>query len=41
MLIKINYQIIMILWDSVLLGGFELGDKVLDLFSADEIFVEL
>ena len=38
--IAIYYQIILILGDSVLLGGFELGDEVLDVFDVDEKIVE-
>ena len=41
MLIEISYKIILSLGDSVLLGGFELGYKVLDIFCVDEKFVEL
>ena len=41
MLISISYHIIMILGDSILLGVFELGDDVLDVYGVDEKFVEL
>ena len=35
MLIYIFYQIVLILGESVLLGGFELGDEVLDVYGVD------
>ena len=34
--IEISYQIMMIFGDSVLLGGFELGDEVFDVIGADK-----
>ena len=37
MLIGIYHQIILILGESVLLGGFELGDEVLDVFGANNL----
>ena len=40
MLIETSYHIIMILGDSVLLGGFEIGDEVLDAYGVDAKFVE-
>ena len=40
MLIETSYHIIMILGDSVLLGGFEIGDEVLDAYGVDTKFVE-
>ena len=40
MLISISYQVIPIIGDSVLLGGFETEDGVLVVFSVDKTFVE-
>ena len=40
MLIDIFYNIILILVHSVFLGGFELGDEVLDIYGVDAKFVE-
>ena len=40
MLIDIFYEIILILWDSVLLGGFELVDEVLDVYGVDNKCLE-
>ena len=40
MLIKISYQIILILFDSILLSGFRIVDEVLAVFGIDEKFVE-
>ena len=39
MLIDIFYQIILIIGDSVLLGGFKLGDEVLDVYVVNSKFV--
>ena len=36
MLVEIFNNIILIIGDYVLLGGFELGDEVLDVFGVDE-----
>ena len=38
--IAIFFQIIMILGESVLLGVLNIGDKALDFYFADEIFLE-
>ena len=40
MLIYILYHIIMILVESVLLGGFKLGDEVLDVYGVDAKYLE-
>ena len=40
MLIEISNNIIRILGKYVLLGGFKLGDEVLDVYGVDEKFVE-
>ena len=40
MLIAIFYVIILTIGDSVLLGGFELGDEVLGFFGVDKKIVE-
>ena len=40
MLITISYHIIMIIGDSVLLGGFKPGDEVIDVFCVDKTIVE-
>ena len=40
MLVAISYQIILILGDSVLFGGFKLGDEVLDVYGVDKKFGE-
>ena len=40
MLIEISYQIILILKDSVLLGGLELEDEVLDVYGTNANFLE-
>ena len=40
MLIYISYHIIMILVESVLLGGFKLGDEVLDVYGVDAKYLE-
>ena len=39
MLIAIFYQVILILGDSVLLGGFELGYYVLDVYDVGAKFI--
>ena len=39
MLVLISYHIILILGDSILLVGFELGDEVLDVHGVDAKFV--
>ena len=39
-LVEIYYQIIMIIGDSVLLGGFKIGYEVLDVFGIYDKFVE-
>ena len=39
MLIEIPHHIILIIGDSALLGGFKLGDNVLDFFGVDETIV--
>ena len=36
MLITIFYQIILVIGSSVLLGGFELGDEVLDVYGVEK-----
>ena len=38
--IEIYYTIILILGDSVLLGGFKIGYEVLSVFGVDDKFVE-
>ena len=40
MLIYIFYQIVLILGESVLLGGFELGDEVLDVYGVDAKYLK-
>ena len=40
MLILNSYQIIMIIGESVLLGGFQLRDEVFDVYDVDAKFVE-
>ena len=40
MLIEISNHIILILGDSVLLGGFKLGYEVLDVYGVDEKIIE-
>ena len=40
MLIEIYHYIILIIGDSVLLGGFELGDEALDVYGVDAKVVE-
>ena len=39
-MVVISYRIILILGDSVLLGGFKLGDEVLIVYGVDTKFVE-
>ena len=41
MLIAILYQIILVIVKSVLLGGFELEDEVLDVYGVDKKITEL
>ena len=40
MLIDILQQIILIIGDSFLLGGFEIGDEVLDVYCVEDNFLE-
>ena len=40
MLIAIFHNIILVIGDSVLLGGFKLGDEVLDVYGVDAKFSE-
>ena len=40
MLISILYQIIMILGDSIWLGGFKLEDEVFDVYDVDAKYLE-
>ena len=39
-MVSIYHQIIMILGEYILLGGFKLGEEVLDFFGVEEKFVE-
>ena len=40
LLVAIYYQLILILGESVLLGGFQLGEDLIDVFCVEKTFVE-